>query len=315
MDAGLAIHGIHHITLVASRAERNAHFYVDTLGFTLVKRVTNLDRPETEHLIFGDETGSPGSVVTFFEWPDAPPARLGVGSTHHLAMTVGSYKGLLQWKTWLQHAHCLVAGPYDHRAYRSIIITDPDGVIFEIATSDPGWEMVPDRPDDFIPTNDRLATETWPAPVPEISEEMRFHGLHHIAAISSDLERTDAFYQEVLAIPRLDTTVDSGDRRTRRWYWSTESGADAGRPGTVIVYTQSSTHEHGQVGHGMTHHFALQVPVEDALHFWRERLREQGIDVSEVRDREYFRSIYFHGPDGEGLELATPPNWNADKNG
>ena len=315
MDAELAIKGIHHITLVASRTERNAHFYVDVLGFRLVKRATNLDRPNTEHLIFGDEAGSPGSLVTFFEWPDAPPARLGVGSTHHLAMTVSSYKGLLQWKTWLQHAHRLVAGPFDHRAYRSIIITDPDGVIFEIATSDPGWEMVPGQPDAFIPANDRLATETWPAPVPEISQDMRLRGLHHIAAISSDLERTDAFYQEVLSIPCLNRTVDAGDRGTRRWYWSTETGADAGRPGTVIIYTQGGNRERGQVGRGVTHHFALQVRSEDALHLWRERLLERGIEVSEVRDREYFRSIYFHGPDGEGLELATPPNWNADKGG
>ena len=79
--------GFHHITLVASDARRTAAFYRQVLGLTLVKETVNFDDPDTAHLYFGDATGAPGTLVTFFEWPQAPRGRYGVGGVHHLAFS------------------------------------------------------------------------------------------------------------------------------------------------------------------------------------------------------------------------------------
>jgi glyoxalase family protein len=307
MDLQHPIQGIHHITLVAGSAARTARFYTQVLGLHYVKKTVNFDRPETYHLYFGDETGTPGTLVTFFEWPDAPPARMGLGSVHHLALTVTSMDALLKWKTWLQHHHLLVAGPFDHQAYRSLVFTDPDGVILEIATETPGWQKLRSG-NKFLPPASGLATETWPEPVSEISADMRLGLLHHIGALTSNIERTNEFYEDLLCIPRLHTTVDPDSRAAPRWYWSTEEGREAGRPGTVMVYTQPESQDapiHGQVGHGMTHHFAFEVPNIEALQFWRERVLQRGLNVTEILDRKYFQSIYFHDPDDILIEIAT----------
>jgi glyoxalase family protein len=307
MELEHPIHGIHHITLVAGNAARTARFYTQVLGMKFVKRTVNFDRPNTYHLYFGDDTGLPGTLVTFFEWPDAPPARMGLGSVHHLALTVDSMEALLQWKTWLQHHHMLVAGPFDHQAYRSLVFTDPDGVILEIATAGPGWQDLREG-NDFLPPSSGLAAETWPEPVTTISASMRLGLLHHIAALTADIDRTHDFYEDLLCMPRLHTTTDPDSHEAPRWYWSTQAGNDAGRPGTVVIYTQPQSVDapiRGQVGHGMTHHVAFGVQNDEALHFWRERLLKRGLKVTDVLDRKYFHSIYFRDPDNILIEIAT----------
>lgn len=308
MDSNHALTGLHHISLVASNAERTVRFYTGVLGLQFVKKTVNFDRPDMYHLYFGDRTGTPGTLVTFFEWPDAAPGRLGVGTTHHFALTVDSFDTLLKWKTWLQHAHLLVAGPYRHQAYQGIIFIDPDGVVLEIATSGPGWQGADDRPDTFIPYHDPAATETWPEPVTEITPDMQLRGLHHVACLCSDIERTTAFFEDGLGIHCLHATADPDVPSAPRRFFSTAAGSDAGRPGTLIIATAPGEGDRpirGHIGHGMTHHFAFCVASDEGQQYWRARLLQYGVQVTEVLDRKYFRSIYFHDPDGHILEIAT----------
>src|SRR5579864_2812455 len=117
MQPEYAIKGIHHITLVAGNAERTARFYVNTLGLGFVKKTVNFDSPGTYHLYFGDRAGTPGTLVTFFEWPDAARGRIGIGSTHHFAMTVESPEAQLKWKRRLNDLGVHVNGLYDRRAF------------------------------------------------------------------------------------------------------------------------------------------------------------------------------------------------------
>src|SRR5437879_8813725 len=86
--------GIHHITIVSSNAQRTIDFYTQVLGLRLVKKTVNFDDPGSYHLYFGDETGRPGSAITFFEWPHAPKGHPGIGGTHHVALQVDDYVGL-----------------------------------------------------------------------------------------------------------------------------------------------------------------------------------------------------------------------------
>jgi glyoxalase family protein len=78
---------LHHVTCVCSDAQRTTDFYRDQLGFTLVKKTVNFDDPHSYHLYFGDESGSPGSLITFFEWPRAEPGRLGRGTLESIGIT------------------------------------------------------------------------------------------------------------------------------------------------------------------------------------------------------------------------------------
>ena len=97
MSSTTNIQGLHHITLVSSNAQRTVDFYTQVLGQRFVKKTVNFDDPTSYHLYFGDEVGHPGSVFTFFEWPDAPKGHPAIGGTYHFAMILQDYNSLLKW--------------------------------------------------------------------------------------------------------------------------------------------------------------------------------------------------------------------------
>ena len=311
------ITGLHHITLVASDARRTADFYTRVLGLRLVKKTVNFDDPGSYHLYFGDETGSPGSAVTYFEWPKAGRGAPGIGGTHHFAITTPTRDALLMWKRRLVDHGVRVSGPFDRHYFTSIYFTGPDGEIIEIATRGPG--MTVDEPADALgatqlePPADKakggrderaIATETWPEPVPEIVPAMRLdQGMHHISAMSGDVSRTHDFLEGVLGIPVVKKQKNFDDVDMLHWYWSPERG----RPGTLLTYfgMDPERSRRAQMGAGSVHHYALAVPDDATQLAVRERLLEANIRVSPVMDRTYFRSIYSQDPDGHIVEVAT----------
>jgi glyoxalase family protein len=313
----MAILGLHHITLVSSNAQRTVDFYTRVLGQRLVKQTVNFDDPSAYHLYFGDELGRPGSAVTFFEWPQSPSGRPGIGGTHHFALSVADREGLLRWKRRLTDLGVAVQGPFDRHYFTSIYQQDPDGVTVEIATRGPGWTAdedpgsigsahCPPLAEMVVANRDeaRIASETWPEPVSEITPEMALgQGIHHITAISSNVERTHAFLGELLGLRRVKMTDNFDRPGSAHWYW----GVDDGRPGTVLTYFEHNpkTEPIVRMGAGQTHHFALAVADEHTQLEWRERLMQAGLNVTPVRDRIYFKSIYTNDPDGHIVELAT----------
>lgn len=313
----MTILGLHHITLVSSNAQRTTDFYTRALGMRLVKKTVNFDDPGAYHLYFGNETGAPGTAITYFEWADAPKGHPGIGGTHHFALQVPDYNGLLKWKRRLVDLGIHVDGPFDRHYFTSIYFNDPDGVILEIATNGPGWTVdeAPDKigtelrepPAEMLHSNRdnaRIATLMWDSPVPEITADMALsNGMHHISAIGADIHRTNAFYEGLLGMRRVKMTSNFDDPTSAHWYW----GVGEGKPGTLITYFERNplkTHR-AAVGIGQTHHFAFAVENEDSQLEWREKLVRAGISVSPVRDRIYFKSIYLHDPDGHIVELAT----------
>ena len=323
----MTITGLHHITLVSANAQRTVDFYTRVLGLRLVKKTVNFDDPGSYHLYFGDRTGRPGTAVTFFEWPRAPQGYPGIGGTHHFALSVADYNGLLQWKRRLTDLGLAVNGPLDRHYFKSIYFRDPDGVILEIATRGPGWTVdeAPDQlgmqhvdpPQQMMINNRdeaRIRAETWPEPVPVITEAMALNqGMHHITAIGTDIQRTHAFFGELLGMRRVKMTSNFDDPGSAHWYW----GVGEGQPGTLITYFERSPQRERrvQMGAGQTHHFALAVPDEETQLAWREKLLHAGLRVSPVMDRVYFKSIYTNDPDGHIVELATAgPGFAADEN-
>jgi len=321
----MSILGIHHLTAVCSNAQRTVDFYTKMLGLRLVKKTVNFDDPGVYHLYFGDETGRPGTLVTFFERSSLPKGHTGIGATHHLALIVESADAQLKWKRWLVDRGVPVTGPYDRTYFSSIYFEDPDGLILEIATRLPGWTV--DEPADalgkksIIPPKEitllgrdenAIAATTWSAPVSGISGDMRLSGLHHITAIASDINRTTEFYTQTLGMRLVKRTYNFDNPKSPHYYF----GVGDGTPGTIITYFEYpiGTMQRGEVGTGMTHHFAFAVENEEVQRDWRIKLMKAHVDVTPVMDRIYFKSIYFQDPDGHILEIATiPPGFLIDE--
>lgn len=322
----MTVLSLHHITIVCQNAQRTADFYAGVLGLRLVKRTVNFDAPTTWHLYFGNESAEPGSLVTFFEWPNAARGAPGIGGTHHFALQVTDYDGLLMWKRRLVDLGVAVNGPLDRHYFTSIYISDPDGTIVEIATRGPGWTR--DETADSIGTTHRappaemltgnrdkarIQATTWPEPVLEIVPSMRLdHGLHHITAIGQDIERTNGFYHGLLGMRLVKRTNNFDDPQSFHWYW----GVGEGRPGTLVTYFERKPEREKPVrmGAGQTHHFALAVADDDAQLEWRENLMTAGVRVTPVMDRVYFKSIYMHDPDAHIVEIATlGPGFQVDE--
>jgi glyoxalase family protein len=322
----MSILGLHHITIVCSDAQRTVNFYTQVLGLRFVKKTVNFDDPGSYHLYFGDETGRPGTAITFFEWPDASKGHPGIGGTHHFALIVNDYDGLLKWKRRLVDQGIAVTGPLDRHYFKSIYFNDPDGTILEIATRGPGWTIdeSPDSlgtefrappPEMLVNNRDeaRIRAEMWPEPVPEITPGMALsQGMHHITAIGSDIKRTQAFFGDLLGMRRVKMTSNFDDSNSAHWYW----GVGDGHPGTLITYFERDrTRERRmRMGAGQTHHFALAVSDEETQLAWREKLVKAGLRVTPVLDRVYFKSIYTNDPDGHIVELATVgPGFTVDE--
>ena len=127
--------------------------------------------------------------------------------------------------------------------------------------------------------------------------------MHHITAIGTDIQRTHAFFGELLGMRRVKMTDNFDRPEAAHWYWGTGNG----QPGTLITYFEHDPSKVRQVqmGVGQTHHFALSVPDEETQLVWREKLVKAGLPVSPVMDRIYFKSIYTNDPDGHIVELAT----------
>lgn len=313
----MQILGLHHITLVTRDAQRNLDFYVKVLGLRFVKKTVNFDDPSAYHLYYGDAAGSAGSAITFFEWPQAGKGSPGIGGTHHLALSVKDYDGLMKWKRRLTDLGMKVNGPYDRHYFTSIYFRDPDGVILEIATQGPGFLVDetaeelgtnhrPPPEDMMIRNRDevRISAETWPELVPVITADMALmQGMHHISAISTNIEATNTFFTDVLGLQRVKKTDNFDDPNSAHWYW----GVDEGRPGSLITYFEHNpnTSRRVQMGYGQTHHYAFAVKDVDEQLTWRNRLFHAGYSVSDIKDRDYFRSIYTQDPDGHIVELAT----------
>ena len=286
------------------------------LGLRLVKTTVNFDDPGSYHLYFADEQGSAGSVITFFEWPNAPRGRPGIGGTHHVALRTADFDSLLRWKRRLVDLGIRVIGPYDRHYFTSIYFRDPDGVILEIATDGPGLlvdeavradEIVQRVPPAALVRGGRdeaaIAAQTWPEPVTHIDAGMSLlRGMHHITAMTSSVERVDEFLRGVLGLSLVKRTENFDDPGKLHWTWGT---ADA-RPGTLVTYLErDATDSRAHMGTGQGHHYALAVADDVSQAEFRERLLDAGLKASPVMDRVYFKSVYTRDPDGHIVELAT----------
>jgi len=235
-----------------------------------------------------------------------------------VALGVESEDGLLKWKRRLTDAGVGVTGPYDRGYFTSLYFQDPDGQIVEIATAGPGYlvdESLEElgrelkMPPELLLRGHRdeaaIAAMTWPAPVPVVTPDMRLTGIHHVSGLTDDLGLALDWYPAALGLDVIKRTVNRDDGRSHHYFWGarSESGVVPGSSWTLFGWLGSTYR--ARAGVGQTHHVAFRAEDEDQLAGWREHLLGLDIDVSPVRDRGYFRSVYFNAPDGHLLEIST----------
>jgi glyoxalase family protein len=248
----------------------------------LVKRTVNFDDPGTYHLYYGDGAGSPGSIMTFFPWGDAPRGRIGAGQ-----LTVTSFSfpasSLGYWTERLVESGIRFEKPEDRFGETVLRFPDPDGLRLElVAASDDrreGWSEGPLPPEHAV------------------------RGFHHVTLLSTDPESTTPLMTETL-----------GFRQTGEAEGRTRFEAGDGGPGNTVDVANGSGFPRGTMGVGTVHHVAFRVPDEETQLELREKIAAFGYNVTHVLDRNYFRSIYFREPGGVLFEIATdPPGFTADE--
>jgi len=340
--------GIHSQAFVVSNIERSTTFLSDVLGLRLVKRTVHDHDPRlpVRHFDFGSDRQG-GAHITLIEWNpifyaipssgfftaadtraalDAPRVgaamgRWGSGTNHHLALHVASRTELLMWKSYLGTRGIHVTGPYFRNYFNAIYFRDPDGAIFEIATTEPGFlydeEVLGSTHQEAKPgamTGARseldVAEESWDQEVTERTPEMALLGFHHNTSVSSDIERTTEFLTEQVGIDLIKRTDYLDQAGATHFYYK---AAPQVEDSAILTFFGFPGHERGRLGVGLSHHIALVAKDADAVAEWRQDLLAKGIDVTEVEDGSYFRSASFRDPDGHILQIATPADFSSDE--
>jgi glyoxalase family protein len=211
-----------------------------------------------------------------------------------------------------------VTGPYDRGYFHSIYFADPDGQILEIATAGPGYAV--DEPADTLGgelkmppdsllrgtrNEEAIAKLTHPEPVAAITADMALTGIHHVSAITDDLERAGEFYEASLGLSLVKKTVNRDDAKMLHYFWAAYDGRAVAPRSSLTLFGWEGSTLRARGGTGQTHHIAFRAADEEQQLAWREHLLELGVQVTPVLDRNYFQSIYFRAPDGLLCEIAT----------
>jgi len=257
--------GFHHVTVVSRDAGVTLHFYRDVLGLRLVKQTVNFDRPTTYHLYFGDRVGSPGSILTFFEWPDAAPGAYGLGGVHHIALSVPDEAAQLMWKRRLTDAGVPVSGPYNRGYFTSIYFRDPDGLVLEIATAGPGYatdepadslgQSVQQPPPAQLPgyrDESEIAALTHAEPVETVTPDMAITALHHVTGFTDDAAAAGEFYERTLGLKLIKRSVNQDDPTTPHLFWGSYDGQTVKSASSLTMFEWPERARRAQEGVGQT---------------------------------------------------------------
>jgi glyoxalase family protein len=285
----MQLEGIHHLTAISADAPGNRFFYEGVLGMRLVKKTVNQDDVSAYHLFYADGLASPGTDITFFDWPAAPERR-GTHSIARTALRVAGPKTLDWWKGHLAE-HKVKHGEIAERDGRlTLELEDPEGQ--RLALIDDGG-----------------AGEAHPWAKSPVAAENQIRGLGPITLSVPDLAPTDAVLTAVMNMRPIRTYAHPENaKHTVHVYEMGEGGPAA----ELHVAVQPDLPEARQ-GRGGVHHVAFRTPDAE-YDEWAERLKKMRIPNSGKVDRFYFRSLYFREPNGILFEIASDgPGFAADE--
>jgi glyoxalase family protein len=273
--------GLHHVTAIASDPQRNLDFYTEVLGLRFVKRTVNFDDPGTYHFYFGDDAGSPGTILTFFPWPGATRGHAGAGETVKTAFSV-PLASIAYWEKRLRDHGVLVENTGKRFEEEVLTFPDPDGMKIEIVGHA-----------DAAPAN--------PSRFSDVPAEHAIRGFFGVTLLEHSLEST----AKILNVMGFHKVAEEGNR--------IRFAAEGDALGNHIDIVVDPSAGYGRQGAGSVHHIAFRATDDASQLEWRAEIAKH-LNVTPVMDRTYFHSIYFREPGGVLFELATdPPGFALDE--
>lgn len=266
-------HGIHHVTAIARDPQQNVDFYSTVLGLRLVKQTVNFDAPHIWHLYYGDDQGSPSSILTFFPWPGVAKGVDGAGMTSATALSV-PVESLGFWSTHLGGLGVETELTKNATGNDVLELRDHDGMRLQlvgtVGDTRSGWDGVGSIP-----------------------AEHAVRGLHAVELSETAIDPTAFMLRDLLG-------MNTAGERSGRASFTMADGSSGAQ-----VEVVGGVRDRGMQAGGTVHHVAFSAPDLSTMELWQQELREQGVSVTEIMDRQYFKSIYFREPGGVLFEIAT----------
>ncbi|HVU54277.1 MAG TPA: ring-cleaving dioxygenase [Puia sp.] len=275
--------GLHHITAIASNARRNQDFYTRVLGLRLVKKTVNFDDPGTYHFYFGNETGTPGTILTFFPWEDIGPGKTGTGMATEIGYSVPA--GSLEfWKERFINEDVRHGEIGERFGEQYLSFKDPDGLNINLIVS---------KTDD----------NRTPWTTDEIPAQYAIRGFHSVTLTLRSIKPTATILTEIFG---YQLSQQEGDRSR----YSTDAIENA----SIVDLVEAPSESAGYNAAGTNHHVAFRVKDDTILMEFREKIVKKGLHITPKIDRDYFFSLYFREPGGVLFELATDnPGFTRDE--
>lgn len=281
----VTLKGLHHVSAITAKAPENYKFYTEVLGLRLIKKTVNQDDISVYHLFYGDETGSPGTELTFFELPNAGQNRNGNNSISALSLRVPNDEALFFWTQrfavfGVEHDEITERG-----GRKTLAFTDHEGQRLILVSDETNAGMAGGKP--------------WAkSPVPP---EYAIIGLGPAHLTVETAEHTALILEDLLGFRRKGTYPSPVAGQPDVIVFETGEGGS----GTEVHLEERSDLPQERLGRGGVHHVAFRVDNEEELKQWIERIRSVQLPNSGFVDRFYFRSLYFREPNGILFELAT----------
>lgn len=265
--------GLHHVTAIAGAAQRNFKFYTQVLGLRLVKKTVNFDDPNTYHFYYGDRTGAPGTILTFFPWEGIQSGRRGPRQVTEIGYAVPE-ESLDFWLQRFEKYNVIYNKVAEKFDTKYLTFLDPDGLKLElIATAN----------DQRLP---------WEAA--DITADHALRGFHHVTITTNKMQPTADVLTGLLGYRPLDSHVN-------RYRFITNAVGQA----NIVELVEAPGEVAGHVAGGSVHHVAFRVKDDQVLMAFRDRIIGAGLQITEKIDRNYFYSLYFREPGGVLFELAS----------
>ncbi len=278
------IRGLHHVTATVSEAQRDLDFYTGILGQRLVKKTVNFDNTHVYHFYYGNESGAPGTIMTTFPYKEMG-VRVGTHGAGQITVTSFSAPAgsLGFWRKRLTEAGIAFKEETSGFGEQTLLLKDPSGLTIRIVES--------------------AADARAPWRRPDISATSAIRGIHGVSLLVREPEKTIAFVQDLMETAIVGETAGT-----------TRLAVNGDAPGRLIELVRAGDAPQAINGLGTVHHVAFAVDDPDQQLALRRELIRRGVQVTEVLDRQYFRSIYFREPNGVLFEVATiPPGFTADE--
>ncbi len=275
--------GIHHVTAITGDIQANLDFYVRVLGLRLVKQTVIQEEPNTYHLFYGDEVGTVGTDMTFFDWPHLGHDRAGARNVARTLLYVTDEAALDGWAKRFNMLNVNYTRKTDYAGRKQIHFSDPDGQRLGL-----------------IAGGENPAYRHW-AQNP-VAEAIAIRGIHSVVLGVRELQPTVDFLTDVFGYqPKLAFQSSEANEGRGMALTTTNGGA-----GNELVVVERTEPQYGFRAIGSVHHVALTMAAEDSIEAWHERLVATGLKVTEIVRRYYFDSIYVRIPGGILFEVATP---------